>query len=85
VADDPRNIMAALLHDHLIPKALFQNSLQNQHPLTTSTFSHNLAATTPKSLLNNPAIKTNNHNLLPHQKPTPANIKGAKRSPDDPR
>jgi hypothetical protein len=31
VADDPGTIMAALLHDHLIPKALFKNSPQHHN------------------------------------------------------
>jgi hypothetical protein len=44
VAEDPRKIMAALLHDHLKPKALFKKS--PQPPSTPhQQFSHNLAAT----------------------------------------
>jgi hypothetical protein len=65
VAEDPRKIMAALVHDHLIPKAQLQNHNQNQHQHhikiqpqlrsnNSKTISHILAATTLSTPCDNP-------------------------------
>jgi hypothetical protein len=52
VAEDPGKIMAALLHDYLIPKANISRTINTAS--ATSTISHNLAATTLSTPCDNP-------------------------------
>jgi hypothetical protein len=86
--------MAALKHPYKDPNANISTAPNNTvktniNPISTishnlaattlSTLSHTIAATTPKTLLNHPQSKTTDN---PESKAkTPANIKGAKRSP----
>jgi hypothetical protein len=87
VADDPGNIMAALLQSYATPKANISKAIKtiSTTNTTTKTFSHNLAATTISTLLNNLRSKTNQQptttTISPSIAKTPANIKGAKEAP----
>jgi hypothetical protein len=79
VADNPGKIMAALKHPYKDPNA---NISKAPHPLPSrppSIISHNFAATTLKPSQTTLAAKPTN--LSPIKTNSPANIKGAKRSP----